>query len=122
MKKVVNEVTGIAEGLIMAKVVSVSANTKLANNDKQTPYRLGTAEVTYPDGTKGTVGALLWEASREANPDSFTAGQEIELRVQLEGEYAGNAIMGLPSLAKVDLTKFGAVANAVANVEHVEAK
>lgn len=106
MRKVVNEVTGLTEGIISATVKTVSNTVKQANNDKKTPYRLGTAQITYPDGSTGVVGALLWEASNEANAGAFSVGSEIELRVQLEGEYAGNAIMALPSLAKVDLTKF----------------
>ena len=107
MKQVINAVTGILEGMIPATVKSVGTTVKAAKNEKETPYRLGLVEVDYPDGSKGEVGALLWEASNEANPDAFKPGAVIELRVQLEGEYAGNAIMSLPTLARVDITKFG---------------
>lgn len=112
MKQVVNTETGVLEGHIPAIIKSVSEVIKQAKNAKETPYRLGLVEVEYPDGSKAEAGAMLWEASREANPDSFKAGATIELRVQLEGEYAGNAVMGLPTLAKVDISKFTVVAKA----------
>lgn len=104
MRKRLNEVTGIVELLTTGTLKSIGS-VKQANNANQTPYRICTAEVEYPDGSKATVGALMWEASREANPDSFTTGSEIELRIQTEGDYAGNAVVGLTTLAKFDLTK-----------------
>lgn len=108
MKKVMNEVTGINELIISAVINSISETTKNTKNEKATPYRLGTATVTYPDESEGIVGALLWEGSLDANPDSFKVGQRIDLRVQLEGEYAGNAVMSLPGMERVDITKFSA--------------
>lgn len=109
-----NEVTGINELIISAVIKSISENVRNTNNEKATPYRLGTAEVEYPDETTGIVGALLWDASLEANPDSFKVGQRIDLRVQLEGDYAGNAVMSLPGMEKVDVTKFASFLNEVA--------
>ena len=49
MRKVVNEVTGLTEGIISATVKTVSNTVKQANNDNKTPYRLCTAKITYPD-------------------------------------------------------------------------
>ncbi len=108
MKKVLNEVTGVNELIISAVIASIGATVKHTNNDKATPYRLGTATVTYPDESTGVVGALVWDNSIEANPDSFEVGQRIDLRVQLEGEYAGNAVMALPGMERVDIAKFSA--------------
>lgn len=102
MKAVKNTETGILE-IVYSAVLKTIGAVRLADNDKQTPYRLCTATVEYPNGTTGTVGAMLWEGANIANPDAFVAGAEISLRVQAEGEYAGNATVQLPAMAKFDL-------------------
>lgn len=103
MKAVRNAETGILEIVYAATLKTIGA-VRLADNEKQTPYRLCTAEVEYPNGSKATVGALLWEGSNLANPDAFVVGAEISLRVQAEGEYARNAVVQLPTMAKFDLS------------------
>lgn len=117
MKTVVNEVTGIKEALIAGKIVSLGETTRKLKNDKETPYRLGTVEIKYPDDTTDVVGAMVYEASMEANEGAFEVGNKIELRVQLEGEYAGYAVMALPSMARVDISKFAGVLEPVAIAE-----
>lgn len=103
MKAVKNTETGILEIVYAATLKSIGSTVRTTNNDKATPYRLCTAEVEYPNGTKAAVGCMLWEGSNIANEGSFFIGAEISLRVQAEGEYAGNATVQLPAMAKFDL-------------------
>lgn len=104
MKAVKNAATGIAELIYAAVLVSVGTTLRVTKDEKETPYRLCVAEVEYPNGTKAKVGAMLWEGSNIANEGMFVAGAEISLRVQAEGEYAGNAVVQLPAMAKFDLS------------------
>lgn len=104
MKAVKNATTGVAEIIVGAVLVSIGANVRTTKDEKETPYRLCTAKVEYPNGSTGTVGCMLWEGSNIANEGSFSIGSEVSLRVQVEGEYAGNAVVQLPAMAKFDLS------------------
>lgn len=104
MKQVKNEVTGILEGFIPA-IMELLPTEFNQENSKGTKYAVVTTRVTYPDGTSDNASAIMYEKS--AKTGLFTSGGMVELRVQLEGEYAGNAVIQLPSTQRVDLTKFG---------------
>lgn len=107
MKVIVNEETKIKELHYPATLVSVSATVRHTDNDKHTPYRLAQAEVEYPNGTKGKVGAMIWDASYQLFPEEFAKGSDVTLRVQAEGDYAGNAVIALPTMNKFDLSLVG---------------
>lgn len=90
--------------LLPATLVKIPQATRTLDNDKATPYGLATALITYPDETTEEVQAIMWGASIDTG--LFEEGANIVLRTQVEGEYAGNAVVQLPAAKKVDLTKF----------------
>jgi len=104
MKTETNEITGILEGFIPAKLVALPEKFNLKNS-KNTMYGIATVEIKYDDNTTDTVNAVIYEKSSETG--LFKVGQPVELRVQLEGEYAGNSVVQLPGIKKVDITKLG---------------
>ena len=74
-------------------------------NAKQTPYAIVQAKISYPDGTEQIVDSRLYEASATANPGRFVQGANIDLRMQMEGEYEGRSVVQLPGAVKTDTSK-----------------
>ena len=102
---------GVLTILAPAKLLKIPVANRTTNDDKATPYGIATALVTYPDDSTEEVQALMWGGSIDTG--LFEEGQDIVLRTQLEGEYAGNSVVQLPGSTKVDITKFaGLMANA----------
>ncbi len=97
----VNQHTTQREFITNAVIKSISGSDRF--NSKNTPWRIATAEIKYPNGTTAVVGASLFTAYLEANPEAFKVGNSVELAIQLDGEYAGNAKMQLPQLNKADV-------------------
>jgi Na+-translocating ferredoxin:NAD+ oxidoreductase RnfG subunit len=104
MRTELNEVTGIKEGFING-VLEVLPTEFKQENSKGTKYAIANVKISYPDNTSDVVSAIIYEKS--ANTGLFTSGGQVEIRVQLEGDYAGNAVVQLASAKRVDLTKFG---------------
>lgn len=98
---------GMLSVLIPATLVKIPAATRTLDNEKATPYGLATCHIEYPDNTTDEVQAIMWGASIETG--LFQEGTTIVLRTQLEGEYAGNAVVQLPAAKKVDIGKFNFV-------------
>lgn len=96
MKLRENELSGMPELIFPATIKTVSAAVR--SNSNETEFVTATAEVQYPNGQKKVVGALLWKASLESNPEAFTPGSEVELVVQTEGAYKGYCKVQLPTL------------------------
>ena len=105
MKTKVNEVTGVTEGFLQGKIVSINESEK--QNAKKTVYHTAIVAITYPDGTTDNIQSVFYTAARTALPDVYTVGANIELAVQLDGEYAGNSVMQAPQRARIDLGKLG---------------
>ena len=105
MKTKVNEVTGVTEGFLQGKIVSINESEK--QNAKKTVYHTAIVAITYPDGTTDNIQSVFYSAARTALPEVYTVGANIELAVQLDGEYAGNSVMQAPQRARIDLGKFG---------------
>lgn len=101
----VNEFTQQREFITPAVIKSISPTVRKLNNEKETPWQLATAEITYPDGATQVVGASLFTASMEANPEAFAVGQTVDIAIQLEGEHAGKGKLQLPALEVADVTK-----------------
>ena len=110
MKISVNEKTGLRELIANAVLKAVGKEVKLTKPTEAHPegaeYRWCEVEVTYPDGAVATVDSSLWNKSLTALPDAFEVGKEISLTTQLEGEGAGFSKVGLPTMRRVDITKF----------------
>ena len=105
MKTKVNEVTGVTEGFLQGKIVSINESEK--QNAKKTVYHTAIVAITYPDGTTDNIQSVFYSAARTALPEVYTVGANIELAVQLDGEYAGNSVMQAPQRARIDLGKLG---------------
>lgn len=114
MRTETNEMTGILEGFVPAKLIAMPKQFTLKNS-KNTMYGIATVEVTYEDGSTDTANAVMYENS--SNTGLFKEGIPVELRVQLEGEYAGNSVVQLPGLKKVDLAKLGIKVNTTATTK-----
>ena len=80
-------------------LLSIQQETRNLKNDKATPYRLCTAEITYPDGSKDKITASLWAKSLELHKDKFTVGSLVGVAINVDpnSEYQGNAKLSLPS-------------------------
>ena len=105
MKTKVNEVTGVTEGFLQGKIVSINESEKQNSNGKG--YHTAIVAITYPDDTTANIQSVFYTAARTALPDVYAVGANIELAVQLDGEYAGNSVMQAPERARIDLTKLG---------------
>lgn len=102
MTIVKNAETGIREMLLDGILIDIPNPT--LENVNGTKYSLPKVRVTYPDGSEETVNGAMYENS--INTGLFAVGEKVQLRVQIEGDYAGNAVVQLPSATKVDLAKF----------------
>lgn len=105
MKTAFNETTGVTEVFLPAKLVRIS-NNKLTNSN-QTEYQIATVAVTYPDGTVKESESIIYSKQIASLPEVFCAGSEVEIAVQIEGNYAGNSRVSLPKARKIDLTMLG---------------
>ena len=105
MKTKVNETTGVTEGFLQGKIVSIDESEK--QNSKKTVYHTAIVAITYPDGTTDNIQSIFYSAARTALPEVYTVGANIELAIQLDGEYAGNSVMQAPQRARIDLGKLG---------------
>lgn len=79
---------------------------KSTKHPNGTPYRIATAEVEYPNGTKAIVGTSIFSESLKTHPESFAVGQTVQMAVQMDGEYAGYSRLQLPELARFDVSTF----------------
>ena len=105
MKTKVNEVTGVTEGFLQGKIVSINESEKQNTNLKG--YHTAIVAITYPDGTTDNIQSIFYSAARAALPEVYTVGANIQLAVQLDGPYARNSVMQAPERARIDLAKFG---------------
>ena len=105
MKTKVNEVTGVTEGFLQGKIVSIDELEKQNTNLKG--YHTAIVAITYPDGTTDNIQSIFYSAARAALPEVYTVGANIQLAVQLDGPYARNSVMQAPERARIDLAKFG---------------
>jgi hypothetical protein len=71
----------------------------LLGEDAQKDFRLVDVEITYDDGTKDTVQSTIWEKQIEAG--IFKQGDDIQIAIQTEGDYAGRSKVELPSNKKL---------------------
>ena len=86
---------GVAVVNYHGMVASIEEKVMTLNNDKKTPYRLGTTTMKYPDGGTEEVLTRFYVKSIEAHPDTFKVGVKIGLEIQAEGNFAGRAIAKL---------------------------
>ena len=100
MKTLKNETTGIMEAYLPAKLNSIGE--KKIENSNGNEYQIANCTVTYPDNSKEIVSSVIWTRSVEAGV--FAIGGDVTLRVQIEGDYAGNAVVEL-SNNRVDVSK-----------------
>lgn len=93
--------------LVPATVVKLPTgdNITFLENSNNTQYTLATCHVAYPDDTEEQVNAVVWRNSLEKG--LFSVGDEVLLRTQLEGDYAGNSVVQLPGARRVDVAKLG---------------
>ena len=99
-----NKETGMLEIHIPAQITEIRNEVLTLNNHKETPYRLGTSQIVYPDGGIGDVLTRFYNKSIMAHPDVFKAGERISLAIQAEGDYAGRAVAQLPG-STVDIAR-----------------
>lgn len=93
--------------LVPATIVKLPTgdNITFLENSNNTQYTLATCHVQYPDDTEEQVNAVVWRNSLEKG--LFSVGDEVLLRTQLEGDYAGNSVVQLPGARRVDVAKLG---------------
>lgn len=124
MLPVYNKETDSHEIPVPATIKSVGTE-QFKTKDKETPYVWVECEVVYPDETKGIVDALLWVASLESSAkEAFQATKPVTLTITTDGPNAGFAKVGLPTVRKINLSKFSIGTTAKDNVtegEEVEA-
>lgn len=99
-----NKETGLLEVHVPAVVMEIREETYNLNNEKLTPYKLGTSQIKYPDGGTEDILTRFYNKSIEAHPSTFKEGGMINLAIQTEGEYAGRAVAQLPGTT-VDLER-----------------
>jgi hypothetical protein len=80
------------KGILLAGILA----QPIRENSNGTPFRTVEVEIEYPDGSKETIDATLFENSRVKHEDKFAEGSVIELLVQVGGDYDGYAQVGLP--------------------------
>jgi hypothetical protein len=105
----INDYNQQREFITNAKIITVAGVDKFnkKKSDKHpngTPYRIATAEVTYPNQTKAIIGTSVFSESIRTNPDAFAVGATVQMAVQMDGEYAGFSKLELPTLPKFDVT------------------
>jgi hypothetical protein len=99
-----NKETGLLEVHVPAVVKEIKDEVYNLNNEKLTPYKLGTSQIKYPDGGTEDVLTRFYTKSIAAHPDTFKAGSSINLVIQTEGDYAGRAVAQLPGTT-VDISR-----------------
>lgn len=104
MKVIKNPVTGINEILIDGVLTRMPSPDNMRANSNGTKWGLATIHVTYPDGSEDDVNGALYAESIATG--LFNEGDKVQLRVQVEGDYAGNAVVQLPAATQVDISKF----------------
>jgi hypothetical protein len=92
-----NEITGMMEVHIPAKITEIRNQVLKLNNEKKTPYKLGNCDISYPDGGVESVLTRFYMKTLEKHPESFKVGNRISLAIQTEGIYAGRAVAHLSS-------------------------
>jgi hypothetical protein len=122
----INDFNQQREFIINAKIVSIAATDRLnkkisVKHPNGTPYRIATAEVTYPSGKQEVIGSSIFSESLRANPDAFMLGATVQMAVQMDGEYAGFSKLELPTLAKFDVSIFAGMEENVAAAVTTEA-
>ena len=98
----VNEYTGEKELIVEATIVSLGK--KVLSNAKGTEYRIATVKATMPNGKSQKGSTLIWEKLQDAN--EYEAGDEIQLAIQLDGEYSGYSKIFLGGASRFDVAEF----------------
>jgi hypothetical protein len=98
----VNEYTGENELIVDATIVSLGK--KVLTNSKGTEYLIATVKATMPNGTTQKGSTLIWNKLQEAN--EYESGDDIQLAIQLDGEYAGYSKIFLGGASKFDVAEF----------------
>lgn len=99
-----NKETGLLEVYVPAVVKEIRDEVYNLNNEKLTPYKLGTSQIKYPDGGIGDILTRFYTKSIAVHPDTFRAGGSINIAIQTEGDYAGRAVAQLPGTT-VDISR-----------------
>ena len=109
MRTGTNEHTGQKVLYFPAKLKTINLGApRTSKSDKKSIYYIATADVMYPNAKEpATVGCMLWKGSHDANKELFAIGAQVELEVQIDGEYKGNAKVNLPALVKFDVDACG---------------
>lgn len=97
----VNEYTG-RELIVDATIVSLGK--KVLTNKNDTEYRIATVKAVMPNGSAQKGSTLIWEKLQDAN--EYEAGDEIQLAIQLDGEYAGYSKIYLGGASRFDVAEF----------------
>jgi hypothetical protein len=98
----VNEYTGEKELIVDATITSLGK--KVLTNAKNTEYRIASVKATMPDGKTQKGSTLIWEKLQESN--EYEPGDEIQLAIQLEGDYAGYSKIFLGGASKFDVAEY----------------
>lgn len=104
----VNDYTGEKELIVDATIVSLGKKVLTMKNDKQTEYRIATVKALMPNGSTQKGATLIWEKLQDAN--EYEAGDEIQLAIQLEGEYAGYSKIYLGGASTFDVSEYASAA------------
>lgn len=91
--------------LVPATIMKLPKGDSYMTNSNGTEYSLATCHVKYPNGTEEKVQSVIWRSSLEQG--IFSEGDEIVLRTQLEGEYAGNSVVEYRESVFIDSTALG---------------
>lgn len=90
---------------VPATILDMSDRVMHLKNDKKTPYRLGNVAVKYPDGSTEDFTVRFYENHINLYPNTFAVGGNIDITIQVEGEYAGMAVSELPNAKRADVDK-----------------
>ncbi|MDD7913192.1 hypothetical protein [Polaribacter ponticola] len=97
-----NEESGEREFISIGLIETISEIDKV--NDKGDLWRSTTVKIKYPNGHSEVIGASLQKILLDLYPNVFKVGERVEVAIQLDGEYAGNAKLQLETLAKADVS------------------
>tara|TARA_R110000851_G_scaffold315229_5_gene477614 strand:- start:13037 stop:13447 length:411 start_codon:yes stop_codon:yes gene_type:complete len=94
MSKVIahNTLPGVMLAIVPAVLqadMSPTAEPNVLKNDKATPYHWMKVVITDNNGQAQTGSTILWDKLLQSNPSDYTAGQTIEIEIQLNGDVAG---------------------------------
>lgn len=105
-RKETQEVNGAMVNYLIIPAVIKSVRSDIKTNSNGTQYQVASVEITYPDGSKKTTASILYTTSLEMFPDAFAPKSDIELRVQLDGEFKGASQVQLPRMERIDVDLF----------------